>query len=61
MEFHIKGNFEVPALLEMYDVMGRKVKEVSVNRQRLTVNVSTLPSGIYVWRIGTARGKVVVE
>jgi len=60
-EFTISGNYELPAVLELYDMMGRKVKELRVAGYGLQVDVSDLSKGLYIWSIGTARGKVVVE
>lgn len=60
-EFTITGNFDVPALLELYDVMGRLVRQFTVDGSQFSVDVSELPAGLYIWSIGTARGKVVVE
>lgn len=60
-EFFIKGNFELPATMELYDIMGRKVKEYKIISTVYKADVSHLAKGLYVWCIGTARGKVVVE
>lgn len=57
---NIKGNFASPATFELYDLTGRKVLMQSINSNR-QINISPLAKGLYVWSIGTARGKVIVE
>lgn len=60
-EFTISGNYGLPAVLEIYDLTGRQVYQQPVTSNQQPVNVSELPAGLYIWRIGNARGKVVVD
>lgn len=64
--FTLQGNYELPTVIELYDITGRKVKELRVTgpdsyRDGLQVDVSSLAKGLYVWSIGAARGKLVIE
>lgn len=57
---NIKGNIDVPATFELYDLTGRKVLMQSINSNQ-PINISQLSKGLYVWKIGSVRGKLVVE
>ncbi len=64
--FTIVGNYALPAVLEIYDMTGRKVKEVTGVMHQVTVDVQGWNRGIYLYRLidsggGTVSGKVVVE
>jgi len=59
--FSIRGTFELPAAIELYDITGMRVyrQVIIVNRQQ--VDVRHLSKGIYMWSVGEARGKLVLE
>lgn len=61
----IQGNYELPAVMELYDITGRKVLQLAINNEQLTIDVSHLSKGLYLYHLTTgtttARGKVVVE
>jgi len=59
--FTIQGNYSLPEVLELYDITGRRVYQQHVTSSQQQVDVSFLSKGIYVWSIGEARGKVVIE
>ena len=64
--FTITGNFDTPALFELYDITGRKIlSQVLTNNDKI-VSVSHLSKSIYIYRINTVdgkitRGKLVIE
>lgn len=64
-EFTITGNFALPAVLELYDMMGRKVHRQAVTSNKQQVNVGNLAGGLYIYRLisgGKAgRGKIILE
>ena len=49
--------------IEIYDISGRKMVncQLSIINYQLTINVSNLPSGIYILKIGDYRGRFVKE
>lgn len=61
---NIKGNFDVPATIELYDIAGRKVLSQHITSNQ-HINISYLAKGLYVWQIknpdASVRGKVVVK
>ncbi|MCH9029161.1 MAG: T9SS type A sorting domain-containing protein [Bacteroidetes bacterium] len=63
--FYIQGSFALPAVIELYDMMGRKVYRQQVTSNKQQINVTQLAGGLYVYRLVSggkiARGKVVVE
>lgn len=64
-EFSIEGDFTLPAVLELYDAMGRKVKKMAIESRPLTIDVSHLSEGLYMWHLysksKTVGGKVIIE
>jgi len=63
-EIFIKGNFDVPALFELYDITGRKVMEQILAGINSQVNISHLSKGFYIYKIradqsGDFTGKIV--
>lgn len=55
---NIRGT-ELPAMLEMLDATGRTVMTQHMDGMRSTVDVSTLPPGLYLYRISGPQGKVM--
>lgn len=67
-EFTISGNYSVPAVLELYNLVGEIVRSEKVRKNKAIIDVSKLARGLYVWHLsagqaefGTARGKLIVE
>jgi len=60
-EFTIEGNYQLPAIIELYDITGRQMFSQLLTSNQEQVDVSHLSSGMYVWQLGTARGKLVIE
>ena len=65
---HITTNSYSPAEyhFEMYDLVGRKIKEVLFSDKQLEIRRENLPIGIYIWKVsqGTSivgKGKLVIE
>lgn len=58
--FTIRGNYELPAALEMYNIIGERVKSEQITKLNAVIDVSHLSKGLYLWQLGTARGKVVI-
>lgn len=56
---HLQGNSSI----SLYDNMGRKVQSNSLNQETSTIDISSLPTGIYFYQITTGRevfnGKVI--
>jgi hypothetical protein len=44
----------------LYDIMGRQVKKELLQTNKTIIDVSALPEGLYVYRIGNSAGKVQV-
>jgi len=57
--FTIEGNYELPAVLELYDMMGRKVREFEVRSLKFEVDVQGWKGGIYLYRLTGSDGRVV--
>jgi len=57
--FEMKEPVERGSSLQVYSFLGRQVSSVSVNAQRITVNVSDYFRGIYVFQLRAPNGKVV--
>ena len=45
------------AKVQVYDLFGRKVLETTEQE----IDMSSYPAGLYIWRVGEARGKLVIE
>jgi len=63
-DIFIKGSLDVPALLELYDITGRKVLEQTLAGINSRVNISHLSKGFYIYKIradqsGDFTGKVI--
>ena len=62
-QLSIKGNIDIPATFELYDITGRKVKQEAVGNG--SIDVSSLAKGLYVWQIKTpdvsVRGKFIKQ
>ena len=63
--FYIQGSFALPAVLELYDITGRKIIRQQVTSNKQQINVGKLVAGIYIYRLlsdGKAgRGKIVLK
>lgn len=64
-KFTISGNFELPAVIELYDITGRKILNQNINSNQ-PIHISRLAKGLYLYLLNTdnkviARGKVVIE
>ena len=57
--FTIEGNYGLPAVLELYDVMGRKVREFEVRSLKFEVDVQGWSRGIYLYRLMDSSGRVM--
>ncbi len=55
------GKFQIQSSqaqrVEVFDLFGRKVLE----SKETEIDMSSYPAGLYIWRVGEARGKVVIE
>jgi len=47
--------------IEIYDITGRIVGAYSMHPENTTINVSQLPQGVYVLKIGDYTGRFVKE
>lgn len=47
-------------ILRVYNSRGQQVKEVSIDQEATSLDISNLPRGIYLIKVGEAMGKVVV-
>lgn len=56
---HIKDDYNRVALIEIYNVVGRKMSDFSVNHAGEKYNVSNLPKGMYMVRMRDANGNIV--
>lgn len=56
---HIKDDYNRVALIEIYNVIGRKMSDFSVNHAGEKYNISNLPKGIYMVRMRDANGNIV--
>ena len=52
-------NEDVPVMLEIYDVNGRKVRELKTNSNPAQVDASSLPQGIYTIKILLESGETL--
>jgi len=59
--FTIGGNFELPIVLMLYNIIGEQVRSEQVSKPDAAIDVSSLTEGIYVWQLGDARGKLIKE
>jgi hypothetical protein len=52
-----------PALLEVYDLQGRRVRRLELDEAAgpMPVDMSNLPSGAYLFRVGEAQQRVVLQ
>ncbi len=48
----------LPCRFDLFDISGRFVKELTMNQQEQTVDVSELPAGLYTYKLTTAKGEV---
>jgi len=61
------GKFRVESLelgvetIEIYDLFGRLVYQQRVTSNQQLVDMSSYPAGLYIWRVGEARGKIILE
>lgn len=60
LNISMQGNTE-NAILRLFDITGREVVHHAVNGNSVTINVETLPKGIYILRIADATKKIVVK
>ena len=56
----------IPTYFQLYDAMGRQVRQEEINSISTTINRHQLPNGIYFWQLLTGqnvlqRGKVMME
>ncbi|WMX15639.1 MULTISPECIES: T9SS type A sorting domain-containing protein [unclassified Aureispira] len=56
---HIKDDYNRVALIEIYNVVGRKMEHYSVNHAGAKYDVSSLPKGMYMVRMRDANGNIV--
>ncbi len=63
--FTIQGSFAFPAVLELYDLTGRRVFQQPVTSNRQQVDVDKFANGLYIYRLlshgKVARGKIILE
>ena len=63
--FTILGNFAVPAVLELYDIRGRKAANFKLYYTQSRIDVRRFVKGMYVWQLVSGeeveRGKLVIE
>ena len=64
-ELIVVGTEEVPSVMTLYDVQGRKMLEVKANSESEKIFVGDLPRGVYMLRVANAGGttlhKVILE
>ena len=56
---HIKDDYNRVALIEIYNVVGRKMSDFSVNHAGAKYDVSNLPKGMYMVRMRDANGNII--
>jgi hypothetical protein len=56
---HIKDDYNRVALIEIYNVVGRKMANFSVNHAGAKYDVSKLPKGIYMAKMSDANGNII--
>lgn len=52
----VTGNFHELRSIELYDIRGMKQRTTALQHQGQTVNISSLPSGVYFVRVNTDQG-----
>jgi len=57
--FTISGNYELSAMLYLYDITGRQVAQISIDKEYMAIDVKWLSEGVYLWQFGNARGKLL--
>lgn len=58
-QFTVSG-LRYPTEISLFDITGRRVLS-QIIRQGESVAVSHLPKGLYLWQVGKARGKIVLN
>lgn len=56
---NINVTYDLPKVLNIFDITGRKVEEVLFDEKNTTVNVSTYTRGFYFYEIKTSEGEVI--
>ncbi|MBX7205355.1 MAG: T9SS type A sorting domain-containing protein [Bacteroidia bacterium] len=56
---NIDVNYDLPKVLNIFDIAGRKVEEVLFDEKNTTVNVSNYTRGFYFYEIKTSEGEVI--
>jgi len=56
-QFTVSSRQGATGEIQVYDLFGRKVLE----SKEPEIDMSTYPAGLYIWRVGEARGKLVIE
>ncbi len=56
---HLKDDYNTVQLIEIYNVVGRKMQKISVNHAGEKYDVSSLPRGMYMVRMLDANGSIV--
>lgn len=53
-------NIAAPATADLYDICGKRVLNTKVNGEGV-ISLSSLPKGIYIYRIASKTGKIIVK
>ncbi|MCC6684009.1 MAG: T9SS type A sorting domain-containing protein [Bacteroidia bacterium] len=56
---NIDVNYDLPKVLNIFDIAGRKVEEVLFDEKNTSVNVSNYTRGFYFYEIKTSEGEVI--
>jgi hypothetical protein len=59
INFEFSNPVEKGAVLQVYSFLGRKVGHLTVSGNRLTVNLTDFVSGIYIFQLRDATGRIV--
>jgi len=65
-EFYINGNFSLPAVIELYDLTGKKLLRQNITSDNQKIRVAGFAKGMYFYKVITkddklASGKIVIE
>jgi hypothetical protein len=65
-KFYVKGNFLFPAVVELYDITGKKILTENIISDNQKTNVAGFSRGMYLYKVSTANnkqgsGKIIIE
>ena len=65
-EFYVKGSFLLPAVIELYDIVGRKILTQNITSNNQKINAAGFSRGVYFYKVTAAdkkqgSGKIIVQ